>query len=162
MVASLDPAVRAISHVASAHVGAAQVEVDAVVLIRDDGRFHLDVVAARRVRDLEDEGLLQIALRDLGLRPSVVTTEDLKREPRRSSIRQVWAHKDWRVSIPLRLRILQTLADDGPIELWRLLEMISSDRDPLMGVLSLACSDLLEIDLTSGPLAPMTIVRSRT
>jgi hypothetical protein len=52
VVASLDPSVRAISHVETAPAGPAQVVgVDAVVLTRADGRFYLDVVAARRVRD---------------------------------------------------------------------------------------------------------------
>jgi hypothetical protein len=160
--ASLDPAVRTISHLASANAGSAQVDVDAIVLGRDDGAFVLDVVPARRIRILDEEGLIQIALRELGLQQLVVTMEDLKAEPRRSNVRQVWAHKDWQVAVALRLRILQALADEGPIELWRLLEMISSDRDPLMGVLALACADLLELDLTSGALGPTTLVRSRT
>jgi hypothetical protein len=59
--------------------------------------------------------------------------------------------QDWAVSAPLRLRILQTLADEGPIELWRLLEMIRSDRDPLMGVLSLAAP----ISSTRSDVAPL-------
>jgi hypothetical protein len=160
--ASLDPPVRSIVHIAQADVGSAQVDLDAVVLARDDGRFVLDLVPARRVRDIDEEGLVQIALREMGLRQLVVTAEDLKREPLRANVRQVWAHKDWAVPMPLRMRILRALADEGPIELWRLLEMIASDRDPLMGVLALACADFLEVDLTSGLLGPMTVVRSRT
>ncbi|WP_409192012.1 hypothetical protein [Bradyrhizobium sp. RDM4] len=160
--ASLDPAVRSLAHIATAHAGTAQVEVDAVVLQHDGGSFYLDVVPARRVRDLDDEGLVQIALRDLGLQQLVVTTEDLRAEPRRSNVRLVWSYKDLAVAVPLRVRILKTLADDGPMELGRLLETIRSDRDPSTAVMSLACSDLLELDLTSGPLGPSTLVRSRT
>jgi hypothetical protein len=52
--ASLDPQVRAIGHVSSAHVASVAVALDVIVLTRDDG--HLDVVPARRVRDLEEEG----------------------------------------------------------------------------------------------------------
>lgn len=55
--ASLDPQVRAIGHVASAHVASVPVALDVIVLTRDDG--HLDVVPARRVRDLEEEEGLQ-------------------------------------------------------------------------------------------------------
>jgi hypothetical protein len=161
-IASLDPAVRAISHVATAHAGSAEVDVDAVVLMRPDGRFHLDVVPARRVRHLDDEGLVQIALRELGLRQFVVTAEDLAAEPRRSNCRAVWFYKDRPVPAAARIGILKIVADEGPIEFGRLLELIRSDRDPSAAVLTLACSDLLELDLTSAPLGPMTVVRSRT
>ncbi|EHR03034.1 hypothetical protein [Bradyrhizobium sp. WSM471] len=161
--ASLDPAVRSILYVASAPAGAAQVaEIDAVVVQHDGGRFHLDVVPARRVRDLDHEGLVQIALRELGLQQLVVTAADLKAEPRYSNCRLVWSQKNLPVPVPLRMRILKALADEGPIELGRLLETIRSDRDPSTAVMSLACSDLLEIDLASGPLGPSTMMRSRT
>ncbi|MET4218713.1 hypothetical protein ABIB00_003931 [Bradyrhizobium sp. LB14.3] len=162
-IASLDPAVIAISHVAAANAGPAQVvDIDVVVLTRPDGRFHLDVVPARRVRDLDEEGLVQIALRELALQQLVVTAEDLRAEPRRSNVRLVWSYKDQPVPLPLRLRILKALADEGPLELGRLLEMVSSDVDPSPATMSLACANLLELDLTSEPLGPSTMVRYRT
>ncbi|MCA1411716.1 hypothetical protein I6F30_11270 [Bradyrhizobium sp. NBAIM20] len=162
--ASLDPAVRAISHVATAHVGSPQVEVDldAIILTRDDARLHLDVVPARRVRDLDAEGLVQIALRELGLQQLVVTAGDLRAEPRRSNARLAWSYKDRPVAVPLRLSILKVLADEGPMPLGTLLETLRSSLDPSPAVMALACADLLEIDLTSGPLGPSTQVRSRT
>lgn len=162
--ATLEPAVRSLAFLPSAHVAAAPVEValDAVVVTRDDGRFHLDVVPARRVRDLDDEGLALIALRELGLQPFVVTAEDLKAEPRCGNCRLVWSNNGRFVPVGLRLRVLQALRDDGPMELGRLLEGIRADRDPTPSVMSLACDDLLELDLTSRPLGPATMVRSRT
>ncbi|WLA85192.1 hypothetical protein [Bradyrhizobium elkanii] len=161
--ASLDPAVRTILHVPAAPAGSAQVvDIDVVVLSRLDGRFYLDVVPARRIRLLDEEGLVQIALRELGLQQLVVTAEDLRSEPRRSNVRLAWSYKDRPVSLPLRLRILKALADEGPMELGRLLEMINSDADPSPAVMSLACSNLLELDLTHEPLSPSTMVRSRT
>lgn len=162
-IASLDPEVRAISHVATANAGPAQVvDVDAVVLTRVDGPYYLDVVPARRVRELDEEGLVLIALRELGLQHLVITAEDLRSEPRRSNVRLVWSYRDHPIPVPLRLRILKALADEGPMELGRLLEMVSSDRDPSPAVMSLACSNLLELDLTSEPLGPSTMTRSRT
>ena len=83
--ASLDPAVRSISHLPSAHVGPATVELDIVVVERGDGRFHLDVAPARRIRDVDDEGRFQIAMIQLGLPPLVVTAEDLRAEPMRAN-----------------------------------------------------------------------------
>jgi hypothetical protein len=160
--ASLDPRIRSIAHITTAVVAAQTVVIDAVVLARDDGRFFLDVVPARRLRDLDDEGLLQIALRERGLEPFVVTVEDLRAEPRCSNVRLVWSYNARAVPLDLRLRILQILVDDGPLPLGRLLQGVSADRDPSAAVMSLACSDLLEIDLTSRPLGPSTLVRSRT
>ncbi|MET4312539.1 hypothetical protein [Bradyrhizobium sp. RT4b] len=79
--ASLDPATRSISHVATADVGSAPVEVDAVVVVRDDGPFVLDVVPARPVLKFDKTLLRGIALRGLGLALLVVTSEDLAAEP---------------------------------------------------------------------------------
>jgi hypothetical protein len=65
--ATLDPAVRAIEFVASARVRAQTVALDAVVIARDDGRWLLDVVEARPLRDAESEGLALLAQDELGL-----------------------------------------------------------------------------------------------
>ncbi|RQH12668.1 hypothetical protein [Bradyrhizobium sp. RP6] len=140
--ASLAAEVRSIVHVATAHVASVPVDLDAIVLNGDDGRFLLDVVPARKVRDIDDE--------------------DLKAEPRRSNVDLVWSHNRRFVPLGLRIRILQVLRDDGPMELVRLLESVRSDRDPTPSLMSLFCDDLLEIDLTSAPLGPLSLVRSRS
>jgi hypothetical protein len=160
--ASLDPQVRSLRHVASAVVAAQAVSLDAVVVVRDDGRYVLDVVEARRVRDVEDEGLALIALGELGLTPLVLTAEEIRREPRFGNSRLVWANRQHPVGITMRMRILTVLADDGPMPLGRLLEEIRGDRDPTPAVMALACSDLVTLDLDSRPLGPATIARCRT
>ncbi|OSI65047.1 hypothetical protein BSZ21_21955 [Bradyrhizobium canariense] len=159
--ASLDPAVRAVSHVATAHVGSAQVEIDAAVVEVGGRRFHLDVVPARRGRDVEEERLFRVVMARLGLPPLVVTAEALDAEPMRSNRDLVWSHNRRFVPVGLRIRILQVLRDDGPMELVGLLENVRSDVDPTPSVMSLACDDLLELDLQSGPLGPSTTVRQR-
>jgi hypothetical protein len=160
--ASLDPQVRSIGYVASAVVASQSVELGAIVLHRDDGRFVLDVVPARRVRDLEDEGLTLIAIADLGMATLVVTADDIRREPRYANARLVWSYNGVSVPIGLRMRILQVLLDDGPLQLGRLLQSIRTDRDPTRAVMALACADLLELDLLTAPLGPMTVVRCRS
>jgi hypothetical protein len=159
--ASLDPSVRAIDFLAQARIGAAQVDLNAIVIVRDDGRFHLDVVPARPVRDVEIEGMALIALAELDLRPLVLTAADIKRKPRFANSRLVWSYRMHPVGITVRMRVLQTLADDGPMNLSRLLSMVRSDRDPGPAILALACSDLIELDLASHPLGPLTIARVR-
>src|SRR6202023_3475871 len=79
IAASLDPAVRSIDYIASARVAAASVRLCAIVIVRDDGRYVLDVLEARPLRDIDAEGLAQIALRDLGLSPLTLSQADIRR-----------------------------------------------------------------------------------
>jgi hypothetical protein len=159
--ASLDPQVRSIDHVALTSPTSAQVELDVVVIQRDEDRFLLDVVPARRMRDVVDEGLGQIALTDLGLKQIILTTEEIRREPRYTNALLVWSYREIHVPVGLRVRILQMLLDEGPMQLGELLKSIRSDRDPVPAVMALACADLLSLDLASQPLGPLTIARYR-
>jgi hypothetical protein len=159
--ASLDPAVRSIDFIPTARVGSTPVDLNATVIHRDDGRFYLDVVAARPLRDVEDEGLALIALQNLGLAAITLTAADIQREPRFANSRLVWSYREHPVGIGLRMHILQILADDGPMALARLLSAVRSERDPSPAVMGLACADLLELDLFSQPLGPATIARIR-
>lgn len=161
ILASLDPRVRSIANVASAIVASEQVELDAVIVQCEDGRFLLDVVPARRIRRLEEKALAQIMAANLGLKPLVLTAEEIRREPRHANARLVWSYREMPVSVGLRMRILQTLLDDGPMPLGELLKSIRSERDPAPAVMALACADLLNLDLVSQPLRPATIVRYR-
>jgi hypothetical protein len=160
--ASLDPAVRSIDYIAQARVASASVNLGAIVVIRDDGRYVMDVVEARPLRDIDAEGLAQIALRDLGLAPLTITRADIQREPRFTNSKLVWSHRLHPVGLSLRMKILGVLGEDGPMSLARLLSSIQSDRDPSPAVMALACSDLLELDLATRQLGPQTIARLRS
>ena len=158
---SLDPATRAIEHIPTASFSGTTFEIDAIVLTRDDGRFALDVADARPLRDIDDEGLVLLALRDLGLRLLSLTASQIRSEPRFTNSRLVWACRNARVGVGLRVRILQTLQDEGAMRLGHLLAAIVSPVDPAPAVMALACADLLEIDLMHEPLGPATTVRLR-
>lgn len=159
---SLDPQVRSLEFIPTAPVDAAQVDLQAIVVVRDDGRFHLDVVEARRVGELEIEGLALIALDRLGVTPLTLTAADIRREPRFANSKSVWAYRMHPLGIEMRMRVLSTLQDDGPLQLGCLPQLVRSVQDPAPAVMALACSDLIEIDLASQPLGPVTIVRART
>jgi hypothetical protein len=159
--ASLDPLVRSIEHVPSAVVAAEPVELDAIVLRRDDGLFMLDVVPARRIRGARNDGLAATAIVKLGLTPLTLTAQELGCEPRCANARLVWSYNGSRVPFDLRMRILQILTDDGPMQLGRLLETVRSERDPAPALMALACADIVELDLKSVPLGPMTPVGAR-
>jgi hypothetical protein len=157
---SLDPRVRSIGYVASAVVAGQQVDLDAIVVQRDDGRFFLNVVPAQRVRDLEEVGLALIALRDLGLRQLTIDAKELFREPRCTNARFVWLYNGYSVSRELRERILRALSGKKQMQLGELERSVRS-RDPSHAVMSLVCADVLELDLTSQAIQLTTIVKAR-
>jgi hypothetical protein len=159
--ASLDPVVRSIEFIAAARVGATSIDLNAIVLERDDGRYLLDVVPARPLRDVEHDGLALIALEELGLPSIVLTAADIQREPRFANSRLAWSYRLHPVGISMRMHILQVLSDDGPMMLGNLLDAVRSDRDPIPAIMALACANLIELDLMSQPLGPATIARSR-
>jgi hypothetical protein len=159
--ATLDSSVRTIEFLAQARVDSTEVDLDATIIVRDDGCFVLDVVPARPIRDVEQEGLALIAYSQLGLKQLTLTAADIKREPRYANSRLVWSYRLAPVGISMRMAVLQILADDGPMSLARLLSAIRSDRDPNPAIMALACSDLIELDLVSRPLGPLTIARVR-
>jgi hypothetical protein len=156
---SLDPRVRSIDYVKTAIVASEQIDLRAVVVQRVDGRFFLDVVQARPIRDLEHEGLSLIALGKLGLRPWVISGESLRREPGYSNALFVWSYNGYRVPPEQRKRILRVLTDKEPIELGQLERSVRSD--PFYSVMSLACADIIELDLVSTPLGRRTTVKRR-
>jgi hypothetical protein len=159
--ATLDPSVRRIDFHAQARVDAAQVDLNAVAIVRDDGRFYLDIVEARPARASEDAALASAALAALGLTPLTLVGEDIRRQPRFANAGLVWSYRLAPVGISLRMAVLQILSDDGPMPLSRLLSALRGDRDPVPPVMAMACSDLIEIDLLSRPLGPASIVRAR-
>ncbi len=159
ILASLHPQVLSIEYVAWARVGFMQVMIDAVILRDDDGRYVLDVVPARAVRDIDDERLVRIALGELKVDSFVLTAEDIRREPRRSNANLIWSHNDVTVPIALRMQILQVLLDEGPMPLGRLLKCIAGESDPAAAVMALACANLVQLDFLHEPLSPNTLVR---
>jgi hypothetical protein len=160
--ASLDPSVRRIDFHAQALVYAAHVDINAIGIVRDDGRFWLDVVEARPPRHEEHEALASAALAALGLAPLTLSAEEIRRQPRFANAGMVWSHRLAPVGFSMRMAVLQVLSDDGPMQLSRLLRAVRGDRDPIPPVMAMACSDLIEIDLVSRPLGPETIVRARS
>jgi hypothetical protein len=161
VLATLDPGVRSISYVGTTEVAGRQVKVSAIVVVRDEGFFHLDVVPARPVRDPASARSVEAALEKLVLPAWTISAADLSMPPRVQNALECWRHRNVQVDIGMRIKVMQALEELGPMSFSHLLESVNSTRDPAPAVLSLACSDLLEIDLVSRPLGPRTIVKSR-
>lgn len=158
---SLDASVRSIDYIPSVSVGVQEVDLDAIIVERESGRFVLDIIPARPIRDLEDEGLVLIALGELNLPTWAMTSEDLRREPRFSNSRLVWLYNRHRVPFELRMRILEVLSEHQSTQLAQLLQEVQGGSRGSRAVMALACANLIEIDLVSQPLGPTTVVQSR-
>jgi hypothetical protein len=159
---SLDPKVRAIDFVEGTPLGKAPLNLDAIVVERDDGRFVLDIVPGRSLRGLDEAELVETALANLGLTPIVVSAADIRREPLFSNARHVWACSQRAVHIGMRLRIVRTLSEDGPMNLDHLCSMVEGPQDPAAAVFALVCANLIEIEIEQEPLGPTTRVRLRS
>ncbi|WP_262048121.1 hypothetical protein [Bradyrhizobium sp. Bra78] len=161
MQASLDPAVRSIEYLPTIPTVPTTWDVDAIAIERDHGRYYLDLIEARPRRSIAQRLMVAHALLDLGLRPLVQTETDVMREPRCSNARTVFEYAGRPIDLGLRMQILGALTDDGAMPLGELLSRLRSHRDPVTTVMSLACHDLIELDLVSTPLGPHTMTRLR-
>lgn len=157
---SLDPRVRSIDYVPSAVVAGQQVDLKAIVVQRDDGRFFLDLIPLRRVLDTDQGGLVLIALERLGLKEMPIRADELFREPLCTNARFVWLYNGYSVPSLLRERILRALPGKKSLPL-RDLERSVRSRNASHAVMSLVCANVLELDLTSQPIQLTTIVRAR-
>jgi hypothetical protein len=121
--ATLDPQVRALEFVPSAIVEAARVALQTIMLVRDDGRFYLEVVDARPVGKFEVKNLALIALDQLRFGPLTLTAPHIKREPR-------FAQRKRRLGVPAASSRHQNAHanPDGPLQLGCLLPRVRAVR----------------------------------
>ncbi|ABE40878.1 hypothetical protein RPD_3655 [Rhodopseudomonas palustris BisB5] len=160
--ASLDPQVLEIGFLRQAGPASAAVDVAVVTVVRPDGRFYLDIAPARPLRSLAQTDALEGALSTHGLSRLTIAGEDIMREPSFTTARAVWAHRRFVVAPLMKFNILDALVEDGPATMRQLCSAVPGPQDPFLAVLSLACANLLELDIRSQPLGPGTVVRSRS
>ena len=159
--AALDPAVREIEFIPTVVTFDKVVALDAIVFRSDAGRQVLDIPEVRPLRCIDDEGLALLAADQLGLPVLRLTAADIRRQPRAANSSMVWNCRHTRVQISDRVRLLQALSEDGPMPLARLSSEVRWGIDPVATVLAMACLDLVEIDLTTVPVGPESVVRRR-
>jgi hypothetical protein len=160
--ASLDPAVYKIELV-PLPVPDPSLALKALVVDRDGQRLILDhrPAEAKEPRTIDDEGALLVALDDLGLQLVELDPREIRKEPRFTNCREVWRHHRYAVPIRDRLEIMQVMAEDGPQRIRELESRVSPTINLIASVCSLACSNILELELNQSPLGPRTIVRER-
>lgn len=159
--ATLDPATQSIEYLPNIPTAPPNWNVDAIVIGRDDGRFHLDIVETRPRRSIAGHLMIAQALLELGLRPLVRTETDVMREPRCTNARTIFEYAGRPIDVGLRLQILGVLNDEGEMPLGELLGRVRSHRDPATAVMALACADLIELEIANTPLGPRTMTKLR-
>lgn len=107
------------------------------------------------------EGMPAIEAHPGRLRTVVIRPADLDSEPFAANVRMVWACA--RRSYPAgdQVRVMQFLQEHGASPLIEVAQAASASSDPVATVLAMACRDLVELDLRSGPLGPDTRVTRR-
>lgn len=157
----LDPHVRSTEFLKEVRFGTAVVTVNSIVLRRDDGAYMLDIVGHTAHRDVDQEETLDSGLKSLGLSLLRVDAADIRREPKLSSAREIWSHRNFDVPLLDRMRILSALSEYGPRPIASLEDIIQSRFELSASVCRLACEDLVEIDIATRALGPNSIVRAR-
>jgi len=150
VMASLDPSV--------CRIGFAERPLDLLVF---DFVFGRCVILEPAVR-LDEIHLAERTATRLGLPTHTFTDEEITADPLAANCRQVWSFRHHRVSASDRIRVLGLLGEEsGACSLGRLATEIRSGTDPVAAVLAMLCADLLEADLSAGPLDPETRIRRR-
>jgi hypothetical protein len=158
---TLDPTVRSIEFVWRVHHGDQSAPANTLLLHRDDGRFLLDIIGARPERDPDEEEALFLGLKSEGVQLLEVEPSDIRREPRFTNARRIWNQRENCPSPRDRQRLLDTLHEHGPLSIGDLEDFANATADVEVSVCSLACNDLVSVDLDSQPLGLDTVVSLR-
>jgi hypothetical protein len=158
---TLDADVRRIDFISTVPVRDEIVRLDSIVLIGADGAVLLEFPEIDPARDIDETGLALLAIEHLALPTRRVTAAEIRSEPRASNSRMVWACRHRPVIVDDRIRVLDLLAEEGPVPLSRAAGVMRFSRGAISAVLTLVCADLIEIELSETPLVPETIVRRR-
>lgn len=132
-----------------------------ISVLRRDGAYFLDIVPARPLRSLSDHDRIETMMARLGLRPLTITAGDIMREPRFSAARTVWRHRHFRTTPETRQRIVRALSDEVSLSIDELCTLVPGPQEPMQSVMSMACADLVEIEIKNCPIGLKTKVRSR-
>jgi hypothetical protein len=155
---SLDPAVTSVRYVASLSLFDRVVQVDMLVADTPDGRVAFDVVDGRQERDLDEEGLLLVALQHHGIRLTETDFDTIEAEPYSSNCRMVWRYRDHPVHPALSDAIDRAIGDRLTPTISELGRMVGL-RHPMMTICALICGKRLQTDLAERPLDLRSTVR---
>jgi hypothetical protein len=144
---SLDPSVTWLEYVDSLLFSEFNVMVGMLVADNDEGRVAFDIVDQRPDRDIDAEGLLQLALEHHQIRIAEMDSAAINDEPRASNSLRIWRHRGRRVEKGLVAKIDRALAGQRSVSV-RSLGTLVGLSDPLAIVSALICRRVLDTDLS--------------
>ena len=150
----LDPALFRLRYIRSISYQRRQVPVEMLVAELGSGRVAFDIVDERPSRDIDDEGLLLLALAHHKIRLIEIDCAGIDEEPRAENCRRIWSHRDYEVPPSLKIGVVRALAK-APRRHLTIRSLSNSIRvqDPMNLVCALISQGVLAIDLT----APLTL-----
>ncbi|MFK4522946.1 hypothetical protein ABIF90_000927 [Bradyrhizobium japonicum] len=156
----LDPAVEALEFRTSLPFSDTEVPIGMFIADLEDGRVAFDLVDARPPRDLDEEGLLLLALEHHGICLVEIDQAAIDKEPRASNCRRIWSYREHRVPAPIRVAIDRALAVRKRLTI-RSLASIIGRRDPMRTVGALVSQGVLAVD-PSTPLGLNSVIGRRS
>ena len=157
--ATLDPCVVGIDVFDPSARTEASVASGTIVFLRRDGLHYLDIASVEPLRSLADHDAFLAVMKDRRIARLIRTGDDIMREPLFTACRMVWSRRHVSVGLEMRLRLMATLDEEGPLRLDTLCRMVPGPQDPLAVVMSLACAGEIELNLADQGFSANTTVR---
>lgn len=143
---SLDPLVSSLDFVRSLRLNRQTVPIAMIVAERGGRRWAFDIVDERPQQDLDQEGLLLMALRLHGIDLVECDGPSLHAEPRASNCRRIWRHRDRYVEPVLQEALPHAFGNDRVLDIAELGKRLGL-ANPVPTICSLVCRRKLAIDL---------------
>jgi len=143
---ALDPSVRSFQFVSSLALTDQAVPVQMLVADTNGGRVAFDIVDDRPERDLDEDGLLLIALQRHKIGLVEIDSATIGSDPRGSNCRNIWRHRDRRVNTHLIAAVERALDERSELTIRDLGDVVGL-RHPMPTVCALICQRRLETDL---------------
>jgi hypothetical protein len=124
------------------------VKVEMLVADNDKGRVAFDIVDERPYRDIDDEGLLLLALQHHEIRLAEMDSASINAEPRLSNSLRIWRHRGHRVKQGLVAAVDHALAGQQQSLPIRNLSALAGFSEPIKTVSALICQGMLDTDLS--------------
>lgn len=144
---SLDPEVRALSFLSRLKFRGEDVDIGMTIAEFDGGRFVLDIVDDRPLRDLDTEGMHLLALAERGIGVMEFDADDILSEPFASNCKQVWKYQRAAPLPSTQASILGELSRRAAMTIRELSKAVGFDGDIAPAVYWLACADRVELEL---------------
>jgi hypothetical protein len=152
--ATLEPGVDAIEYVAETRSAGRKVKLDAIVIVKQNGKFALDASPDLPLA-VSDEALKKIGLARLFLKGT-----EILRPPRASNALRIWSMHNFRVPVYARMQILAVLDESADASIATVLRALSNDFDGQAALFSLLCSNVIVVDIEAADLSEARVRRT--